>query len=234
MEYTPYGLVRAASGTLPTDRQFQGQQNQAGVGLYYMSAVVSPHDRSMTHVVRVGHSVTPTRRLSIGPAPAAPDLATTIGTGLNTIKAAGQLASGNPAAAVFSLGGMVAGAAHNTPSKVIAAVGGYYAGQLGRTGGGLEAITRGVGAAEVPDALAGARIVGKAIPAVGAAVGVVQGVAAAEDLRYQVTAGHDLLQVGGGIASGLLVGAIVVAAAPEVVTGLAIVGLGVTVASALY
>jgi RHS repeat-associated protein len=37
-EYTPYGQVRTYSGTLPTDRQFQGQQNQSSVGLYHMGA----------------------------------------------------------------------------------------------------------------------------------------------------------------------------------------------------
>src|SRR5205085_9660262 len=31
-----YGLVRASTGTLPTDRQFQGQQNQTSIGLYHM------------------------------------------------------------------------------------------------------------------------------------------------------------------------------------------------------
>ena len=36
--YTPYGLLRLSSGTLPTGRQFQGQQNQSGVGLYPMGA----------------------------------------------------------------------------------------------------------------------------------------------------------------------------------------------------
>ncbi|MBI2941230.1 MAG: hypothetical protein HYY04_12410, partial [Chloroflexi bacterium] len=35
-EYTRYGLVRTSTGTLPTDRQFQGQQKQAGTGLYRM------------------------------------------------------------------------------------------------------------------------------------------------------------------------------------------------------
>jgi RHS repeat-associated protein len=38
VEYSPYGLYRTSSGTLPTDRQFQGQQNQASVGLYHMGA----------------------------------------------------------------------------------------------------------------------------------------------------------------------------------------------------
>jgi RHS repeat-associated protein len=38
VEYTPYGLLRTSSGTLPTDRQFQGQQNQSSVGLYHMGA----------------------------------------------------------------------------------------------------------------------------------------------------------------------------------------------------
>ncbi len=38
VEYTPYGLYRNGAGTLPTDRQFQGQQNQASVGLYHMGA----------------------------------------------------------------------------------------------------------------------------------------------------------------------------------------------------
>ncbi|MBI3977077.1 MAG: RHS repeat-associated core domain-containing protein, partial [Chloroflexi bacterium] len=36
VEYAPFGLVRGSSGTLPTNRQFQGQQHEAGVGLYKM------------------------------------------------------------------------------------------------------------------------------------------------------------------------------------------------------
>jgi RHS repeat-associated protein len=38
VEYAPFGLVRSSSGNLPTDHQFQGQQNQASVGLYHMGA----------------------------------------------------------------------------------------------------------------------------------------------------------------------------------------------------
>ena len=28
--------MKSSAGTLPTDRQFQGQQDQAGIGLYHM------------------------------------------------------------------------------------------------------------------------------------------------------------------------------------------------------
>jgi RHS repeat-associated protein len=38
VEYTPYGLYRNSTGVLPTDHQYQEQQNQAGIGLYHMGA----------------------------------------------------------------------------------------------------------------------------------------------------------------------------------------------------
>ena len=38
VEYFPYGPPTQSTGALPTDRQFQGQQNQASVGLYHMGA----------------------------------------------------------------------------------------------------------------------------------------------------------------------------------------------------
>ncbi len=181
--------------------------------------------------------------------PPAVSRASSVGIAGDLAAAGVYAATGRPGAALGALGQGVGSGIASARDQAIVQAGfaalGTGLGQLDK-GGGMRAMARMMGVSRDAEAMApfGAMergLVGDAVPALGGVVNVAQGIGAGADLVQQYHSGHgdwrrmasDGAQVLGAGAGVLLIGAVVVGAAPGIVGALAITGAALTVASAV-
>ena len=155
---------------------------------------------------------------------------------------------------LFALGGALGGTEHNAWASAFAAVGGYYARETGLSGSGLLGVARSLGITKVLPgsaySIAGLEAgVEKALPYLGILAGTTEAAASFEDIGSRISEAHgNLLAVnrhavaGDGLRglsgsavslAGLgAIGAVSVVSAPEVVTGLLLLSVVLSVADA--